>query len=69
MIETFGGSAGECIVRKAKEVDPDLIVCSTHGRRGIRRVLMGSDAEYIVRRAPAPLLLVRNQESADGEAA
>jgi nucleotide-binding universal stress UspA family protein len=69
LIETFGGSAGECIVRKAKEVDADLIVCGTHGRRGIRRVLMGSDAEYIVRRAPAPVLLVRNQESAGGEAA
>jgi nucleotide-binding universal stress UspA family protein len=31
-------------------------------------MLMGSDAEYIVRRAPAPVLLVRNQESADREA-
>jgi nucleotide-binding universal stress UspA family protein len=69
LIETFGDSAGECIVRKAKEVDADLIVCGTHGRRGIRRVLMGSDAEYIVRRAPAPVLLVRNQESAGQEAA
>ena len=65
LIETFGDSAGECIVEKAKEVDADLIVCGTHGRRGIRRMLMGSDAEYIVRRAPAPVLLVRNQEAAD----
>src|SRR5215469_1668683 len=64
LIETFGDSAGECIVRKAKEVDADLIVCGTHGRRGIRRALMGSDAEYIVRRAPVPVLLVRDQESA-----
>jgi nucleotide-binding universal stress UspA family protein len=55
-------------VKKAKEVDADLIVCGTHGRRGIRRMLMGSDAEYIVRRAPAPVLLVRNQEAADREA-
>ena len=68
LIETFGDSAGECIVKKAKEVDADLIVCGTHGRRGIRRMLMGSDAEYIVRRAPAPVLLVRNQEAADREA-
>ena len=65
LIETFGDSAGECIVEKAKAVDADLIVCGTHGRRGIRRMLMGSDAEYIVRRAPAPVLLVRNQEAAD----
>ena len=68
LIETFGDSAGECIVKKAKEVDADLIVCGTHGRRGIRRMLMGSDAEYIVRRAPAPVLLVRDQAAADREA-
>jgi nucleotide-binding universal stress UspA family protein len=68
LIETAGDSAGECIVRKAKEVDADLIVCGTHGRRGIRRLLMGSDAEYIVRRASAPVLLVRTQESAGREA-
>jgi len=68
LIETFGDSAGECIVKKAIEVDADLIVCGTHGRRGIRRMLMGSDAEYIVRRAPAPVLLVRSQEAADREA-
>ena len=67
LIETFGDSAGGCIVKKAKEVDADLIVCGTHGRRGIRRMLMGSDAEYIVRRAPAPVLLVRNQEAAARE--
>jgi nucleotide-binding universal stress UspA family protein len=69
LIETLGDSAGKCIVRKAQEVDADLIVCGTHGRRGIRRALMGSDAEYIVRRATAPVLLVRNRESPDREAA
>ena len=69
LMETVGDSAGECIVRKAKEVEADLIVCGTHGRRGIRRLLMGSDAEYIVRRAPAPVLLVRDRESAGREAA
>jgi nucleotide-binding universal stress UspA family protein len=68
LLETVGNTAGECIVRNAKEVDTDLIVCGTHGRRGIRRVLMGSDAEYIVRRAPVPVLLVRNQDSDDREA-
>jgi nucleotide-binding universal stress UspA family protein len=67
LIETVGSSAGECIVNKAKEINADLIICGTHGRRGFRRLLMGSDAEYIVRRAPVPVLLVRNQE--DREAA
>ena len=68
LIESIGGAAGECIVNKAKEVNADLVVCGTHGRRGIRRLLVGSDAEYIVRRAPVPVLLVRNQESAAREA-
>ncbi|WP_129643166.1 universal stress protein [Peristeroidobacter agariperforans] len=64
LIETPGGSVGEYIVKQAEEVDADLIVCGTHGRRGMRRMLMGSDAEYIVRRAPAPVLLVRSKETA-----
>ena len=51
LIDSAGSSAGECIVKKAAEVDSDLIVCGTHGRRGLRRLLMGSDAEYIVRMA------------------
>lgn len=61
LIESLGGSPGECIVKRAREVDADLVVCGTHGRRGMRRLLMGSDAEYIVRRAPVPVLLVREQ--------
>ncbi|HET7609437.1 MAG TPA: universal stress protein [Gammaproteobacteria bacterium] len=69
LIETLGSSPGECIVTKASELNADLIVCGTHGRRGVRRLLMGSDAEYIVRRTPVPVLLVRNQEQAAREAA
>jgi nucleotide-binding universal stress UspA family protein len=57
LIETLRGSPGECIVEKASEGNADLVVCGTHGRRGIRRLLMGSDAEYVVRRAPIPVLL------------
>lgn len=69
LIETMGASAGECIVKNAKDRDADLIVCGTHGRRGFRRLLMGSDAEYIVRRATVPVLLVRSQEEAARAAA
>jgi nucleotide-binding universal stress UspA family protein len=69
LIETKQRPAGECILDKAKEVEADLIVCGTHGRRGIRRMSMGSDAEYIVRRAPVPVLLVRHQASAPDEVA
>jgi nucleotide-binding universal stress UspA family protein len=67
LIETMGGSAGERIVQKAQEGNADLIVCGTHGRRGMRRMLMGSDAEYVVRRAPVPVLLVRKKGPAASE--
>ena len=44
------------IVRVAKEEGVDLIVMSTHGRSGLTRVLMGSVAELVVRRAECPVL-------------
>jgi nucleotide-binding universal stress UspA family protein len=39
----------------------ELIVMGTHGRRGVRHMVMGSDAEGVVRRAPVPVLLVRSE--------
>jgi nucleotide-binding universal stress UspA family protein len=60
LIEEMGGQAGLRILEEAQSWDADLIVCGTHGRRGLRRVLMGSDAEYVVRRSPVPVLLVPN---------
>ena len=59
LIEAMGTEAGECIVEEATSWRADLIVCGTHGRRGFRRVLMGSDAEYVLRRSPVPVLMVR----------
>jgi len=59
LIEAFGAAAGEHIVKAATEWGADLIVCGTHGRRGLRRIVLGSDAEYLVRHAPVPILLVR----------
>ena len=60
LIEAMGNQAGVQIVRQAQEWGADLIVCGTHGRRGIRRIVMGSDAEYIVRHTPVPILLIRS---------
>jgi len=62
MAETPGGSVGELIVEQAQAWPADLLVLGTHGRRGIRRLLMGSDAEYVVRMTPVPVLLVRSIE-------
>ena len=66
LLEAWGGSAGERIVEFAKEWRPDLIVCGTHGRSGIDRFLMGSNAEHIVRHSPAPVLLVKDRAANDG---
>jgi len=62
LFEEFGLPVGACIVRRAREWPADLIVCGTHGRRGVRRLLMGSDAEYILRHTPVPVLLLRLAE-------
>ena len=59
LFEAMGGQAGVHIVRKALEWRADLIVCGTHGRRGLRRMVLGSDAEFVVRHSPVPVLLVR----------
>jgi nucleotide-binding universal stress UspA family protein len=47
------------IVRYVKEAGIDLIVIGTHGRTGLKHVLMGSVAENVVRKAHCPVLTVR----------
>lgn len=61
MLEHFGGPAAGLIVEDAKKWKADLIVLGTHGRRGIKRLVLGSDAEEIVRTSPVPILLVRSK--------
>jgi nucleotide-binding universal stress UspA family protein len=60
MIESMGASAADFIVEQARLWSADLIVMGTHGRRGLLRMAMGSDAECVVRIAAVPVLLVRN---------
>jgi len=50
---------GDHIIEYAKRWPADLIVIGTHGRRGLKRLVLGSDAEYVVRTTPVPVLLVR----------
>jgi nucleotide-binding universal stress UspA family protein len=47
------------ILRAAPVQRAGLIAMPTHGRTGLRRVLLGSVAEAVVRRSPLPVLLVR----------
>jgi nucleotide-binding universal stress UspA family protein len=53
------GDPAREIVRVAKDDTVDLIVMSTHGRTGLGRVLMGSIAEAVVRRAHCPVLTLK----------
>ena len=60
LIEGVGNCLVDCIGDQVRSWGADLIVLGTHGRRGLGRVLLGSDAERVVRVASVPVLLVRH---------
>lgn len=64
LIDDALGRLCEHVAEQAKLINADLIVVGSHGRRGIGRALMGSDAELIIRYAPVPVLVVRASEAA-----
>lgn len=69
-IHRRGVAAAPEILDYAREHDIDLIVMATHGRRGARRLLVGSVTEEVVRKASCPVLAVhtRGDEAPDHEA-
>jgi len=58
LFEVIGGRAAHVIVDEARRWNADLIVMGTHGRRGISRLAMGSDAELVLRHTPVPVLVI-----------
>jgi nucleotide-binding universal stress UspA family protein len=52
------GAAWEAINRVADEIDADLVVLGTHGRKGLQRALLGSVAEHVVRTSHRPVLTI-----------
>jgi len=60
LVEVLGKQAARSIIADAEQSGADLIVMGTHGRRGIRRLALGSDAELVLRHASVPILLVRD---------
>ena len=60
--EVISGNPGDAIIDYAKEHGGDLIVMGTHGRTGLRHLLMGSVAEHVMRHAPCAILIVRYVE-------
>ena len=64
LVEESGQDIAHSILAQARKMKADVIVLGTHGRRGLRRMVMGSDAEGVVRESPVPVLLVRDTEPA-----
>jgi len=58
-VETVEGGVAALILAQARKAKADVIVMGTHGRRGLSRMVMGSDAEGVVRESTVPVLLVR----------
>jgi nucleotide-binding universal stress UspA family protein len=61
LLDTFDGRVCDLVVRAAEEWNAELVVIGTQGRRGVDRLLLGSDAEQILRLSPVPVLLTRPQ--------
>jgi nucleotide-binding universal stress UspA family protein len=59
----IAGSAGLTILDTAKEENVDLIVMSSHGETGLKRLALGSVAQYVSRHSPVAVLVLRGDES------
>ncbi|HJS02687.1 MAG TPA: universal stress protein [Variovorax sp.] len=62
LFTSLAGRVSEIVVEQARTWKADLIVIGTHGRHGVARALLGSDAEQVLRMAPVPVLLVNAHE-------
>lgn len=65
----LAGEPEKEIVRYARDHPVDLLVLATHGRSGLKRLVLGSVADAVTRRAPCPVLVVRGvgPQEAEGD--
>jgi nucleotide-binding universal stress UspA family protein len=56
--QVINGEPVEKIVEVAEEKDADLIIISTHGAKGLEKILLGSVAERVLKRAHCPVLIM-----------
>lgn len=64
LLETLSSRVCDIVIEEAGRWGAKLIVIGTHGRRGVGRMLLGSDAEQIARLSLVPVLLVRSPADA-----
>jgi nucleotide-binding universal stress UspA family protein len=69
MLESIGGVVADFILTQAKQWRADLIVMGTHGRRGLLRLALGSNADLVVRGATVPVMLIRSKPRKKSESA
>lgn len=60
------GDAGHEIAAYADQIQADLVVMPSHGRTGVKRMLIGSVAERVVRLAHCPVLVLKDPVKKDG---
>lgn len=65
LFDTLNGRLYDRVNEQVETWKADLLVLGTHGRHGVSRLLLGSDAERIVRTATVPVLLIRGPRSAE----
>ncbi|SCK27829.1 Nucleotide-binding universal stress protein, UspA family [Variovorax sp. HW608] len=68
LCDAFPGPVQDKVASEARNWGAELIVLGTHGRRGAKRLMLGSGAERILRVAPVPVLLVRAPDEEDAAA-
>lgn len=56
------GIPAEVILKTADSVKANMIIMGTHGRKGLKHVLMGSVAEYVVRHSKVPVMVVPGKD-------
>jgi len=59
---------GDILIDAARSAGADVIVMGTHGRTGVRRLILGSIAEHVLRHAACPVVTVHAREPAEGKA-
>ena len=59
LIEGFAGRLSDHVIEQTRLWAAELVVVGSHGRRGVGRLVMGSDAEQIIRTSVVPVLVVR----------
>lgn len=64
LLERVGARLSDVVEEQVQSWPADLVVMGSHGRRGMRRAILGSDAEQVLRHAHVPVLVVRAPDKA-----